>query len=33
METNFLNEANKFPNGEFVALREELVLWQDKYKR
>ncbi|CAG9763471.1 unnamed protein product [Ceutorhynchus assimilis] len=33
METNFLNEANKFPSGEFVALREELLTWQDKYKR
>lgn len=33
METNFLNEANKFPNGETVALREELLTWQDKYSR
>ncbi|KAF7285973.1 hypothetical protein GWI33_008277 [Rhynchophorus ferrugineus] len=33
METNFLNEANKFPSGEVVALREELLTWQDKYKR
>lgn len=33
METNFLNEANKFPNGEIVAIREELLTWQDKYKR
>lgn len=33
METNFLNEANKFPSGEMVALREELMTWQDKYKR
>lgn len=33
METNFLNEANKFPNGEVVALREELLTWQDKYSR
>ncbi|KAG5897859.1 hypothetical protein JTB14_024893 [Gonioctena quinquepunctata] len=33
METNFLNEANKFPNGELVAVREELITWQDKYKR
>ncbi|XP_060519448.1 uncharacterized protein LOC132697807 isoform X2 [Cylas formicarius] len=33
METNFLNEANKFPNGEFVALKEELLTWQDKYER
>lgn len=33
METNFLNEANRFPNGELVAVREELLTWQDKYKR
>ncbi|RZC40218.1 uncharacterized protein BDFB_012087 [Asbolus verrucosus] len=33
METNFLNEANKFPSGELVALREELLTWQDKYRR
>lgn len=33
METNFLNEANKFPSGELVALKEELLTWQDKYKR
>lgn len=33
METTFLNEANKYPNGEFFALREELLTWQDKYSR
>ncbi|XP_044268998.1 uncharacterized protein LOC123014143 [Tribolium madens] len=33
METNFLNEANKYPSGELVALREELLTWQDKYRR
>lgn len=33
METNFLNEANKFPSGELVAVREELLTWQDKYRR
>ena len=33
METNFLNEAEKFPNGEFAALNEELLTWQDKYSR
>ncbi|ERL87777.1 hypothetical protein D910_05166 [Dendroctonus ponderosae] len=33
METNFLNEANKFPNGELMAVKEELLTWQDKYKR
>lgn len=33
METNVLNEANKFPNGELAAIQEELLTWQDKYKR
>lgn len=33
METNVLNEANKFPKGELAALQEELLTWQDKYKR
>ncbi|GLV45807.1 uncharacterized protein CBL_02827 [Carabus blaptoides fortunei] len=33
METTFLNEANKYPNGEYVALTEELLTWQDKYSR
>lgn len=33
METNVLNEANKYPSGELVALQEELITWQDKYKR
>ncbi|KAK9700648.1 hypothetical protein QE152_g31110 [Popillia japonica] len=33
METNFLNEANKYPTGEANALREELLTWQDKYRR
>ena len=33
METNFLNEAEKFPNGEFAALTEELLTWQEKYSR
>ncbi|KAI4470571.1 tight junction-associated protein 1 [Holotrichia oblita] len=33
METNFLNEANKYPSGEANALREELLTWQDKYRR
>ncbi|CAH1119674.1 unnamed protein product [Phaedon cochleariae] len=33
METNFLNEANKFPNGQLVSVQEEMVTWQDKYKR
>lgn len=33
METNFLKEAEKFPNGEFAALTEELLTWQDKYAR
>lgn len=33
METNFLNEANEFPNGKVVALKEELLVCQEKYKR
>lgn len=33
METNFLKEAEKFPNGEYAALTEELLTWQDKYSR
>ncbi|KDR13302.1 Tight junction-associated protein 1 [Zootermopsis nevadensis] len=33
METNFLTEAEKFPNGEFAALAEELLTWQEKYSR
>ncbi|KAK7874373.1 hypothetical protein R5R35_007835 [Gryllus longicercus] len=33
METSFLAEADKFPNGEAAALTEELLTWQDKYSR
>lgn len=33
METNFLKEADKFPNGEMAALTDELLTWQDKYSR
>ncbi|XP_056636788.1 uncharacterized protein LOC130445254 isoform X1 [Diorhabda sublineata] len=33
METNFLNEANKLPDEELIVLKEELLTWQDKYKR
>lgn len=33
METSFLSEAEKFPNGEAAALTEELLTWQDKYSR
>lgn len=33
METNFLKEADKFPNGEMAAISEELLTWQDKYSR
>jgi hypothetical protein len=32
-ETTFLTAAEKFPNGEFAALTEELLTWQDKYSR
>lgn len=33
METHFLNEAEKFPNGELASLKEELLLWEEKYLR
>ncbi|KAK6619194.1 hypothetical protein RUM44_003576 [Polyplax serrata] len=33
METNFLTEVDKYPNGEYAALAEELLTWQDKYSR
>lgn len=33
METHFLQEAAKFPNGELAMLNDEKLLWQDKYTR
>lgn len=33
METNFLCEAEKFPHGEYAALADEIIIWQDKYSR
>lgn len=33
METQFLKEAEKFPNGELASLKEEMLIWQDKYTR
>lgn len=33
METQFLNEADKFPNGELASAKEELLIWQEKYSR
>ncbi|XP_059481496.1 brain-enriched guanylate kinase-associated protein [Neocloeon triangulifer] len=33
METNFLSEADKYPDGEVVAMMEEVAIWQDKYNR
>jgi len=33
METNFLCEAEKFPHGEYAALTDEILIWQDKYTR
>lgn len=33
METQFLNEAEKFPNGELASTKEELLIWQEKYAR
>ncbi|KAL1518337.1 hypothetical protein ABEB36_001976 [Hypothenemus hampei] len=33
METNFLNQTDKLPSDEIGILKEELLTWQDKYKR
>ncbi|KAG7201746.1 hypothetical protein KM043_004468 [Ampulex compressa] len=33
METHFLTEAEKFPNGELASMKEELLIWQEKYSR
>ncbi|KAL7304862.1 hypothetical protein TKK_0002668 [Trichogramma kaykai] len=33
METQFLHEAQKHPNGEVASLKEDLHMWQDKYTR
>ncbi|XP_015429901.1 PREDICTED: uncharacterized protein LOC107186523 [Dufourea novaeangliae] len=33
METQFLNEADKFPNGELASMKEELLIWEEKYSR
>ncbi|KAK2583767.1 hypothetical protein KPH14_009677 [Odynerus spinipes] len=33
METQFLSEAEKFPNGELASIKEEIVIWQEKYSR
>ncbi|XP_066586118.1 general transcription factor 3C polypeptide 5 [Prorops nasuta] len=33
METQFLNDADKFPNGELASIKEEILIWQDKYSR
>ncbi|KAL1458140.1 hypothetical protein WDU94_008311 [Cyamophila willieti] len=33
MESNFLKDVDKYPNGEYAALREELLTWQDKFSR
>ncbi|CAD1476770.1 unnamed protein product, partial [Heterotrigona itama] len=33
METQFLNEADKFPNGELASMKEEILIWQEKYSR
>lgn len=33
METQFLDEADKFPNGELASMKEEVTLWQEKYSR
>lgn len=33
IETEFLNEADKFPNGELASMKEEINTWQEKYAR
>lgn len=33
METSVLANADKYPNGEYAALAEEMLHWQDKYDR
>lgn len=33
METQFLNEADKFPNGELASIKDEARTWQEKYSR
>lgn len=33
METNVILEANKYPNGQFFAMREEIGYWQEKFER
>ncbi|XP_022250440.1 tight junction-associated protein 1-like isoform X1 [Limulus polyphemus] len=33
MDTSVINHAQQFPNGEWEALRQELLLWQEKYQR
>lgn len=33
METSVLANADKYPNGEYAALAEEMLHWQDKYER
>lgn len=32
METNFLNDAQRFPS-EHQAIRDEILYWEDKYER
>lgn len=33
METQCLNDADKFPNGELASIKEELRICQDKFTR
>ncbi|XP_022258378.1 tight junction-associated protein 1-like isoform X2 [Limulus polyphemus] len=33
MDTNVIHHAQRFPKGENAALRQELLLWQEKYQR
>lgn len=33
METNMMNHARQYPNGEWEALKQELQFWNEKYDR
>lgn len=33
METNVLNHAERYPNGEWEHLQQEILIWKDKYER
>ncbi|KAG8175592.1 hypothetical protein JTE90_013411 [Oedothorax gibbosus] len=33
METSVLNHAERYPNGEWEHLQQEILIWKDKYER